>query len=751
MIETDADLNSPSSILSALSEHQKQILTELLDRYLCGLEHGEQLDPEELKREHPDLAGVLTAYLQKLDALHCIAAGFQGGDRVEPGNFDLGDYAIQREIGRGGMGIVYEARQKSLNRRVALKLLPMAAMLDARQIARFKNESQAAGQLKHSNIVPVYSFGIERGIHFYAMQLIDGQPIDHWVAQHRQAGSATDWRFAVRLAINVADALQCAHETGVVHRDIKPSNLLLEDDQRVWITDFGLARCQNDASLTLSGDLVGTLRYMSPEQANSQSELVDHRTDIYSLAATLFEMLTLQPAVQGNDGPAMLRAIDQDDPPKLRKLRSDVPTDLEVVLQKAMARKKDVRYATAGQFADDLRAVLCGRPTVARPPSLAALAGRYAVRHRKMVITGSAVLTAAMAWLLISSLIMLKKDHDARISEIDKQRYFQQARATVDDLGSRVAEQLASVPGAEQVRRSLLSEMLRYYEDFVAQATNDAGLKSELAVTYTQIGSLTQELNSSAEALPHYQQAEDIFSKLARESDLPLDTRRHRAQNSNQLGLALADLGRFDEAVSAYRRAIATQQKLLPESPDDTEIETELALMINNLALVVREMGRTGEASKLFDDAISRLSKIVEKDSSNRLAPRGLAAALGNLSSLSTDAAPENSIRLLEQAIDVQLASAEYQSNKLVASSEVAKTYNNLGAAYSRAREFAKANKAYRNAIRLQRQLHAIAPLVDTHRCDLAISLNNLAMLQQKHAQHLDAEASLRAAIRLQQ
>ena len=199
-----------------------------------------------------------------------------------------------------------------------------------------------------------------------------------------------------------------------MHRDIKPSNLLLENHGHIWITDFGLARCQNDASLTLSGDLIGTMRYMSPEQASGKSELVDHRTDIYSLAATLFEMLALQPAVAGDDGAALLRAIDREDPPRLSKYRNDVPGDLHVVLQKAMAKHKDQRYASARQFADDMKAVLDGRPTVAKPPSLASLAGRYAVRHRKIVIAGSAVLTAAMAWLLISGAMILKKDHAAR-------------------------------------------------------------------------------------------------------------------------------------------------------------------------------------------------------------------------------------------------------------------------------------------------------------------------------------------------
>ena len=300
---------------------------------------------ENLLEANPDLAGPLPAYFESLDELHDMAAGFQppGGDaRREDSSPDederrLGDFRLLREIGRGGMGVVYEAQQISLGRRVALKVLPFAAVLDGRQIARFKHEAQAAAQLNHPNIVSVFAVGVERGVHYYAMQFIDGQSLDRALselrekyprpaalssrsrlprgttsagpagkeapgaraehrafvpsgrrdllgaeahpanvrpedAQHslltsREAGGSEYFRAVVRLGIQAAAALQAAHENGVVHRDIKPSNLLLDGNGKLWVTDFGLARRQTDAALTRTGDLVGTLRYMSPEQA----------------------------------------------------------------------------------------------------------------------------------------------------------------------------------------------------------------------------------------------------------------------------------------------------------------------------------------------------------------------------------------------------------------------------------------------------------------------------------------------------
>src|SRR5262249_6071443 len=221
----------------------------------------------------------------------------------------LGDFRLVREIGRGGMGVVYEAVQLSLGRRVALKVLPFAAALDARQLRRFKNEAQAAAHLHHPHIVPVYAVGSERGVHYYAMQFIDGQTLSAQIQElrQRQIDKVARWqgdkvtegpgtlpschlvtlseffRTAARLGLQAAEALEHAHGVGVVHRDVKPANLLIDGPGNVWVTDFGLARLQSEPGLTMTGDLLGTLRYMSPEQALARPGGVDHRTDVYSL------------------------------------------------------------------------------------------------------------------------------------------------------------------------------------------------------------------------------------------------------------------------------------------------------------------------------------------------------------------------------------------------------------------------------------------------------------------------------------
>ena len=309
--------------------------------------------------------------------------------------------------------------------------------------------------------MPVFSVNCERGVHFYAMQYIEGQSLESLIAElrelshlpraddgqadssvepqsqdpsaqpasldkppgdHPTGGSTLDClapastvrsnrdgeyiSAVARIGLQIAEALEHAHSLGIVHRDVKPSNLLLDNAHHAWITDFGLARIQSDAGMTLTGELVGTLRYMSPEQLRCQPGVVDGRTDIYSLGVTLYELLTLRPAFHGSDKRDLTRRIEREEPTTPRRLNAAIPRDLETIVLKAMSKAAEDRYSAAQQLADDLRRFLDGKPTLARRPTIAERATRWARAHTRAVAVAAVLVLLALAGLSVSTALV---------------------------------------------------------------------------------------------------------------------------------------------------------------------------------------------------------------------------------------------------------------------------------------------------------------------------------------------------------
>ncbi|MFN0053960.1 MAG: protein kinase domain-containing protein [Planctomycetales bacterium] len=446
----------PSSSSHSASTAQSAALAELVEQMADHLAAGRQGQIEALFAQHPKHAARLQ---QLLPAMSLLAVTGRSGTARTPcaevtnGSSEtiagtLGDFRILREIGRGGMGVVYEADQISLSRRVALKVLPFAGMLDPRQLQRFSNEAKAAAGLHHQNIVPVYAVGSDRGVHFYAMQLISGRTLAEVVAKLRvfpplskggQGGSLAErtdlshpgcafatspvaqqttaderpdnnWCRTVALwGAQIAEALEYAHRVGIVHRDIKPANLMLDDEGKVWVADFGLAQMEADAGLTMTGGIVGTLRYMSPEQATGERGLVDQRTDVYSLGATLYELLTLKPAFSAVDRQGLMRQVIDHEPTRPRLFNPSLPTDLETIVLKAMQKDAPQRYATAGALADDLRRFLADRPIAARRPGSVERSVRYCRRHVRWVAAAAVVFVVALVGLATGAVLVFNE------------------------------------------------------------------------------------------------------------------------------------------------------------------------------------------------------------------------------------------------------------------------------------------------------------------------------------------------------
>jgi predicted Ser/Thr protein kinase/cytochrome c-type biogenesis protein CcmH/NrfG len=275
----------------------------------------------------------------------------------------LGEYKIVREIGRGAMGVVYEAIQASLNRRVALKVLLDDFTLDQGSIDRFKREAESAAKLHHENIVPIFDVGEIDDVNYYAMEFVEGRTLDQLLTEE----SLTPER-AVKIAVQIGRALDYAHQKGVVHRDIKPANVMVDKADRVHLMDFGLAKQKGMNTITATDALLGTPMYMSPEQATQRGR-VTGKSDIYSLGVTLFEALTLEPPFRGDNFAALVVQIRDVNPPKPSKVNPKIPAALDRVVLKSLAKKPEDRYATAGEMADDLERFLHGEKVEARAPS----------------------------------------------------------------------------------------------------------------------------------------------------------------------------------------------------------------------------------------------------------------------------------------------------------------------------------------------------------------------------------------------
>ena len=392
----------------------EDVFADCVDR----LNAGRGIDKNEVRALHPEYAELLIERLESYERL----AGELGSDDCLG---TLGDYTLRRQIGRGGMGVVYEAWQNSVERRVALKVLPGAVAVDDRAFQRFMREARTAAQLSHPNIVGVHAMGQEDNTPYFAMELVEGQTLARILRMLKETEPDGDTDFGKKdqvgyfanlanVLADVADGLQHAHSKRVIHRDIKPSNLILGSGNRLRILDFGLARLEGQESLTFSGDVIGTPTYMSPEQAKRKKIPVDYRTDIYSLGATMYETLTGQPPFSGKDHADTLSQIIERDVRPPRQLNARVPTDLETIVLKCLRKDPSDRYATAEALAQDFRRFVRGYPIEAQAQSLWEKTRRRLWRQRRIAVAMSLILIVVVFALVVSNVLIARARDEAR-------------------------------------------------------------------------------------------------------------------------------------------------------------------------------------------------------------------------------------------------------------------------------------------------------------------------------------------------
>jgi serine/threonine protein kinase len=655
----------------------------------------------------------------------------------------IGDYRILSEIGRGGMGVVYEAEQVSLGRRVALKVLPRHAMLGEKALLRFRREARMAARLHHTNIVPVFGVGEHEGLHFYVMQLIRGVSLDKVIqalrrqlregmprtsagplpfsaeraaqallggsfAHSRPAttlaasgdldavakaaavtpagasgggglpppeavptvllpaeadpsgsrqepgsapgersgegpgrplGSRPDDRYfksVARIGVQVADALHHAHLQGTVHRDVKPGNLLLDERGVIWLADFGLARDWDQEGLTRTGDIAGTLLYVAPEQLEGKP---GSASDIYSLGATLYELLTLRPAFTDTQAAQMIRKIQEGVFPRPRALCREIPRDLETIILKAMARDPRQRYATAGELRDDLQRFLNDLPVRARRTSLPERFWRWCRRNRAVAtlsLTAAGLLILALVAFAVGYFQTRWANRQVQASLAKEKRQRQRAVASsklaqraLDRIFNRFAQdrlpdakgltiqegeneiEILTPPVLSAEDAALLEQLLGYYEELAKQEVEDLSLRRKVADARRRVGDIRFRLGKPEGALAAYQGALELYGSLRHNApgDQPLLV--EVASIHNRIGNVRGSTRRRNDQRGAYRQALALLETV-PEAERSDRLHFELAHTHYLLARTRLRRGVRGPGPRGFRrDAIDHRAEAI--------------------------------------------------------------------------------------------------------------------------------------------
>jgi serine/threonine protein kinase/tetratricopeptide (TPR) repeat protein len=800
-------------------------LGRVADEFAERVRRGERPDVEEFARAHPEIADVLR------DLLPALCSPTEDGPLgPTPVPAALGEYRILREIGRGGMGVVYEAVQESLGRQVALKVLPPQAVADPVRRERFRREARAAGRLHHTNIVPVFGVGEHGGLHYYAMQYVPARGLDAALRalggpppSRSPTGDPTEpsadcgldelgsqsaipnpplpgpdregaehYRRVARIGVQAAEALAYAHAHGVIHRDVKPANLLLDAGGTVWVTDFGLAKTA-DPDLTRSGDVVGTLRYMPPEQFRGE---YSQRGDVYSLGLTLYELAALRPAFDAPDWHRLADQIARREPVPPRRLDRRVPRDLETIILRAAAKEPDRRYGTAAELADDLRRFLADEPVLARRLGPWGHVARWC--RRNPAVAGLSGLAAALILVGFALVFWQWRRAERTLVQVAAQRQraeanFAWARTAVDELLSAVGEEMADVPRLGAVRRRLLEKALALHQEFLRERANDPDVRLEAARAHWRMGEIYRLLgpDRNAEAAESFTAALDLLAAppadpaeeaayrlergkaLLQLGDLrrsqvdlaaaeqsyrraaealvgtPGDGPRLAAEAQRLLGLVLVRQGRFDEAEAAHRRARDELDALRAADPADPLRRLSLAHAHNGLGAVLRTRGRADEAADCFRRAVALERGLITEFPQSRQYRVSLGTSLQNLGNLLYAGGQfPDAAESYGESLALYRRLAEDFPDVPAHRAEEARLLLRLGAGHRRANDGRRAEQEYRAAVALWKGLidrHGADP---DYRRELARGYNLLGNLV-KARDPAEAEQLFRDALEL--
>lgn len=676
---------------------------------------------------------------------------------VEVGR-ELGDYEILEEIDRGGMGVVVRARQKKLNRIVAVKLIISGALADDADVQRFYTEAEAAADLDHPNIVPIYEIGVVDGLHFYSMRFIDGPSLAHQVADGPlEAGEAA------RLTRAVADGVGYAHQRGILHRDLKPANILLDAGEVPLIMDFGLAkRMDDDQGLTGTGQVLGTPGFMPPEQALGNIREIAPASDIYSLGAILYCLLTGRAPFQAASIMETLNQVIKNEPVPPRQLNASVPEDLETICLKCLSKEKSHRYDSAEALADDLTRYLEGHSVHARPIGRLRRFGRWCRRNPVVAALSITAATSLIVGTVASTMFAIAaaeraREAEAHLLESQKQyaraeSNFKLARSAVDEFFTQVSDNtLLNQPGMQPLQQDLLRQALSYYEQFLVDHADEPEVQDDLAGASFRVGLINETVEADpARAAVPLETAKEIQERLVEETPDDVDRRSALADTLTALGRVRFRSTGPESATKILRQALEIRQTLAAAAPD-RELRRVVASSHMNLGLVSMNLGDIPEARKQFLQAQEIRSSLLAEEQDDEVL-RDLAMGhynLGNLALNDPDAAEAEALGHFESAISVFEDVVKAEPIDLANQSRLALCYRILGDLESGGDQLEAARAAYQQSGQTLRELVRLNPGVPQYREQLTSLQMNLGHLLVSTGDSEAAAAAFEEALEL--
>ncbi len=680
---------------------------------------------------------------------------------------DESRFQILRKHAKGGLGEVFVAFDLELHREVALKEIQERYADHDESRDRFVLEAEVTGGLEHPGIVPVYGLGRYRdGRPYYAMRFIRGDSLKDAIDQfHAQEYERRDpgrreieLRRLLARFIDVCNPIAFAHSRGVIHRDIKPANVMLGDFGETLVVDWGLAkaldrvdvkeeasvfgplksRLTSGGSETLAGSTVGTPSYMSPEQARGDVENTGTASDIYSLGAALYHILTGKAPVKGKNVLDLLDKVRKGDFPSPRSVDRAVHPALDAICMKAMALDPSDRYPSARGPARDVERFLADEPvSVYREPIVARLA-RWAKRRKTLVTTTAALLVLTVIALSIGTVLI-------RREQARTEANFRLAKAAVDEMLSKFAEKdLAEIPQMERERRAMLAKALDFYLTFLRDRSADRSLRRDVGMARLRLGDIEEMLGDYRGAESAYRKALTAFEKSRVEPSIDLDA----ARTLLNLGILLKKENRFDEAERYLPAARAIFKKHLDKHPKDSEVGRSINECVYQLGtLLAKRPGRTSEGEAVYREAIAARRAIVEAERGGSDDLRKLARFLNNWGILIIKSDPPRAESIFREAIALQDKLETDQGSLAGFQFERARTRVNLGSTLDVQKRFEEAIPLYEQAIKGYRSLASAFPAVPDYQSELAGATSNWAMALRRLNRDVEAREALAKAI----